>query len=385
MPELCPQAANEHFMRRAITFVVFCIIAGVAYSAAQGPPVSTQNGSVFRARTNLVLVPALVRTKSGEPVFSLSANDFSLTDDYVPQKLSLEQDTDSEPLALVIVVETGGAGAHHLDDYRNLGTTIDALVGGVLHRVALVGFDTEPHLLEDFTPNIDAIAAGLHDLEDGDSGAAIYDGLKFAVNQLQKQPPEYRRAILLLSETVDHGSHVTLEDAVRTVSDTNTVIYSFAFSSTKSAAGHEASRMVQDDEPGPPGGCFANDPNAKPSEKKGKFEKTYDCLGLLTPPLRLAKIAALVAMNNMRRNAPETVAHLTGGEYYTFKDRRSLQKSMLTVSNHVPNRYVLSFHPEAPHPGMHTLKLKLTNYSNLEITARRNYWAEDSTAEGKQP
>jgi VWFA-related protein len=324
-----------------------------------------------------------VRTKSGEPVFSLTPEDFLLTDDDQPQKLSLEQDTDSEPLALVIAVETGGAGARHLDDYRNLGTTIEALVGGVPHRVALVGFDSEPHLLEDFTPDIGAIAAGLHDLDEGDSGASIYDGLKFAVGELQKQPPEYRRAILLISETVDHGSHTSLEDAVRSVSDTNTVIYSFAFSSTKSAAGHEATRMVNDEEPGPPGGCFANDPNAKPSEKKGKFEKTYDCLGLLAPPLRLAKIAALVAMNEMRRNAAETVAHLTGGEYYTFKDRRSLQKSMLTVSNHVPNRYVLSFRPEAPHPGMHTIKLRLKNYPNLEITARRNYWADEGATDAR--
>ncbi len=87
----------------------------------------------------------------------------------------------------------------------------------------------------------------------------------------------------------------------------------------------------------------------------------------------------------MRHNASETVAHLTGGEYYSFKDRKSLQKNMLTVSNHVPNRYVLSFRPEAPHPGMHTLKLNLTNYPNLEITARRNYWAQDTTGSSAQP
>ena len=298
------QAANEDFVRRIVALIVFCIFASSVYAAAQNAPASVQSAPVFRTRTNLVLVPALVRTKSGEPVFSLAADDFVLTDDDQLQKLSLEQDTDSEPLAVVIAVETGGAGARHLDDYRNLGTTIEALVGGVPHRVALVGFDSEPHLLEDFTPNIEAIAAGLHDLESGDSGAAIYDGLKFAVEQLQKQPPEYRRAILLVSETVDHGSKVALEDAVRSVSDTNTVIYSFAFSSTKSAAGHEASRMMQDDEPGPPGGCFANDPNAKPSEKKGNAEKTYDCLGLLAPPLRAAKIAALIAMNSMRKNTP---------------------------------------------------------------------------------
>jgi VWFA-related protein len=354
-------------------------------ATAQTPPSPQKSGTVFHAGTTLVLVPALVRTKSGEPVYSLTADNFLLTDDDVPQKLSLEQDTDSEPLALVVAVEIGGAGARHLDDYRNLGTTIEALVGNVPHRVALVGFDSEPRLLENFTPDTNAIAAGLHDLDSGDSGAAILDGLKFSVDKLQKQPPEYRRAVLLISETVDHGSHIPLEDAVRAVSDTNTVIYSFAFSSTKSAAGHEASHMMHDGEPGPPGGCFANDPNAKPSERKSKAEKTYDCFGLLAPPLRAAKIAALIAMNSMRRNASETVAHLTGGEYYSFKDRRTLQKGMLTVSNHVPNRYVLSFRPEAPHPGMHTLKLKLKDYPNLQITARRNYWAEDAGAENEQP
>ena len=367
----------------ALTAVYLLGMATFAFAQAPAPPVQT--GTVFRAGTTLVLVPALVRTKSGDPVFSLTADDFQLTDDDAPQKLSLEQDTDSEPLALVVAVEIGGDGARHLDDYRNLGSTIEALVGNVPHRVAIVGFDSEPRVLEDFTSDLNATAAGLHDLNSGDSGGAILDGLKFSVDQLEKQPPEYRRAILLLSETVDHGSHIPLEDAVRAVTDTNTIIYSFAFSSTKSGAGHEASRMMHDDEPGPPGGCFASDPNADPSEKKGKAEKTYDCLGLLAPPLRLAKIAALVAMNSMRQNASETVAHLTGGEYYSFKDRRILQKGMLTVSNHVPNRYVLSFRPETPHPGMHTLKLRLKDYPKLEITARRSYWAQDANSAQARP
>jgi VWFA-related protein len=370
-------------MRLLLALVTVCILASGRSALAQAPAPSP--GTVFRTGTTLVLVPALVRTKKGEPVFSLTADDFLLTDDDVPQKLSLEQDTDSEPLALVVAVELGGAGARHLDDYRNLGSTIEALVGNVPHRVALVGFDSEPHLLEDFTPDLNATAAGLHDLESGDNGAAILDGLKFSVEQLQKQPPEYRRAILLLSETVDHGSHIALEDAVRSVSDTNTVIYSFAFSSTKTIVESKPSKTPGHGDPGPPGGCLAQDPNEDPSEAKGKFEKTYDCLGLLAPPLRVAKVAALLAASAIRRNAAETVAHLTGGEYYSFKDRRSLQKDMLTVSNHVPNRYVLSFLPEAPHPGLHTLKLQLKDYPNLEITARRNYWAQDTTAAKAQP
>ncbi len=363
--------------------LVYVLLSGT-FVAAQAPAVPAAAGTVFHAGTTLVLVPALVRTKSGELVFTLTADDFSLTDDDVPQKLSLEQDTDREPLALVVAVETGGAGARHLDDYRNLGSTIEALIGDVPHRVALVGFDSEPRVLEDFTPDTNAIAVGLHDLEAGDSGGAILDGLKFSVDQLQKQPPEYRRAILLISETVDHGSHIGLEDAVRSVSDTNTVIYSFGFSSTKTIVKPKPSRTPGHGDPGPPGGCLAQDPNEDPSEAKGKLEKTYDCIGLLAPPLRVAKLAALLAASAMRRNASETVAHLTGGEYYSFKDRKSLQKGMLTVSNHVPNRYTLSFRPEAPHPGMHTLKLQLKDYPNLQITARRNYWVEDAAADQPQ-
>jgi len=143
-------------------------------------------GPIFYSRSNLVLVPALVRSKSGEPVFALKASDFTLTDNGIPQQISLVPDTDSEPLALVIAVELGGAGARHLDDYRNLGTTLEAVVGNVPHRIALVGFDSTPHLLVNFTTDTNAIAAALHDLGSGDNGAAIYDALRFSVEGLQK-------------------------------------------------------------------------------------------------------------------------------------------------------------------------------------------------------
>ncbi|MCU1313685.1 MAG: VWFA-related protein [Acidobacteriaceae bacterium] len=365
---------------RIITGLLVILIGAASALGQQTPPPAAP---VFHAGTTLVLVPALVRSKSDEPVFNLRAEDFLLTDDDVPQSLTLEQDTDREPLALAVVVQVGGAGARHLDDYRNLQTTIEALIGDVQHRLAVIRFDSEPRLLANFTSRMNGVGETLHDLEPGDSDAAIYDALHFAVEQLQKQPPEYRRAILLISETVDHGSHTALEDAVRAVSDTNTIIYSFAFSSSKSAAGHEASRMGNDPEPGPPGGCFAKDPNEDPAKHKKGLEKTYECLGLLAPPPRAAKIAALVAMTSMRHNAPETVSQLTGGEYYGFKDKRSLQKAMLTVSNHVPNRYVLSFHPSAPHPGLHTLRLRLKDEPKVEIAARKSYWAQGAAVQDR--
>jgi Mg-chelatase subunit ChlD len=133
------------------------------------------------------------------------------------------------------VAETGGAGARQLADYQGLGAMLDALIGNVDHQASLIGFDSAPHLVVPFTPDTETASRGLATLSEGDNGAAILDAIEFAVEQLRAQPPKYRRAILLLSETVDQGSKTTLNDALRLVSDTNTTIYSLAFSSTRSA------------------------------------------------------------------------------------------------------------------------------------------------------
>ena len=140
---------------------------------------------------------------------------------------------------MAICVEMGGAGARHLLDYRQLDAILDALLGNVEHRVAVIGFDSTPQLLLPFTPNTAAASQQLATLHEGDPGAAILDGVAFAVAQLRGQPTRYRRAILLLSETIDQGSRTSLSDALRLISDTNTTIYSFGFSSTRSAVLHE--------------------------------------------------------------------------------------------------------------------------------------------------
>ena len=180
-----------------------------------------QSGNRLRTSSTVVLVPALVKTKSGETVFSLTADGFILTDNGVPQTLQLETDTDSQPLALVVIVETGGQGTRHLRDYDNLGAELDAVIGDVRHLIAVVSFDSKPRIAQDFTDDTDAAAKTIANLNEGDQGAAILDALNFGIDLLRDVPPRYRRAVLLVTETADRGSETSLDDAVRSVSDTN--------------------------------------------------------------------------------------------------------------------------------------------------------------------
>jgi VWFA-related protein len=339
-------------------------------------------------RSTLVLAPVLVKAKGGQVIFNLTADDFLLTDNGVSQDLTLVQDTDSQPLALAIVVETGGAGALHLSDYRQLDAILDALVGGVEHRVALIGFDSAPHLLTPFTPDTAVASRQLASLREGDPGGAILDGVVFAVEQLRAEPSRYRRAILLLSETIDRSSKATLGDALRLISDTNTTMYSFGFSSTTAAVSHEASKFGQvsvggwsgkSAEPGPAHGCFSRE--GADAEYQGHYSKqVLDCISQLAPPLRLATMAFLTGRNALRNNTAEAVAQLTGGEYFHFHNAKDLKPGLIAVSNDVPNYYVLSFRPTSLTPGMHALHVDIRNRPRVILKSRAEYWMENDTA-----
>jgi VWFA-related protein len=319
-------------------------------------------------RSTLVQVPALVKTRQGEVVFELTAEDFILADNGVAQHPTLDQDTDSQPLALAIVVETGGAGVRHFADYRRLDVVLDALIGNVEHRVAVVSFDSAPHLLMPFSNNTTDASRNLANLREGDRGAAILDALTFATEQLQAQPIRYRRAILLLSETTDHGSKISLDNALRLISDTNTIMYSFGFSSTNSAVSHEASKFISS-EPGPVHGCFSRD--GADAEYEGHYSsQVLDCISTLAPPLRLATMAFLTSRDGLRTKTAESIAQLTGGEFLQFHNSRDLKAGLIALSNEMANYYVLSFRPTSLTPGLHTLHLELKDHPTATTPAK---------------
>ena len=151
---------------------------------------------------------------------------------------------------MVVVVEVGGAGARQFKKYPTiappLAPMLASIVGNVPHRVAVVTFDSHPTALQGFTSDteraveaLQSLAPGctrqdhhdnctgphpVHDKPIGDNGAAILDGLGYAVELLRTQPTAFRRAILLVSETLDRGSETTIAQAVRDVTDSNTAI-----------------------------------------------------------------------------------------------------------------------------------------------------------------
>ena len=116
--------------------------------------------------------------------------------------------------------------------------------------------------------------------------------------------------------------------------------------------------------------------DADPDAHGNRKLQALDCADDLLPPLRLARMAYLAAVDSMHRNVPESVAKLTGGEYFEFKDAKTLRKDLVSIANDVPNHYVLSFQPSSPHTGLHSLSLALKAHPDLVIKSRSAYWID---------
>src|ERR1700748_3513465 len=188
--------------------------------------------TTLRTTTTLVVVPTLVQTTGKEPVFSLTAEDFLLTDNGVPQKVTLEEET-KRPLSLVVLMQTGGVARGQFASYVNLETMLASLLGGAPNEASIVNFDSGLEGASPFTSDVAQWKDAINHPDQGDSGAAIFDGISFALNLLKKEPVSNRRAILLISQEHDNGSKTRMKDIVRDLGETNTAIYSVTFSAEK--------------------------------------------------------------------------------------------------------------------------------------------------------
>lgn len=300
--------------------------------------------------TSVVLVPTLVTDIAGEPVFGLTAADFTVYDNGVEQKLQLDEETLGVPTSVVIAVQKGHSAGETLDKIKRLGSLLYPIVGEGRGEVAVVAFDDKPELKQDFTANLDLATKALSQIAPGSYGSAVLDAVAFSVQMLDARPAESRKVLLLVSGANDDGSRATIPEVMRQIERSNILIYSATYSQTKSAKIGQA----------------IADPTEHP----------VNLLGAITGLMRSAK-----------ENVPKTVAQMSGGEYLPFHDEKALEDELSDVNNHFFNQYLLSFTPKKLSPGQHSLRVAVAGHGDFVVTARTGYWVGDAppkdTAESK--
>jgi VWFA-related protein len=331
-------------MRRLLQATLILSLAAICYAQANPPDAQT----TLHTTSRLVLVPTLVQNPANDIVYSLTANDFLLTDNGTPQKVALDNEA-NPPLSLVVLIQTGGAAVHQLHDYRNLEPMLASLLGNPPNQVSIVDFDSEPEAASPFTSDIAQWTDAIDHPDPGNSGAAIMDSLKFALDLLSHQPSTNRHAILLISQPHDVGSKTTTKEILRITGETNTAIYTLTFSPTKTT--------LKD--------SLKENPHGNPPLRVG--DGNYVAYFNLTEPMGMI-------FDAMRKDAAAELATLSGGEAARFDNQHQLDDQLSILGNHLRNRYMLSFAPTSAQPGLHALHVSLLNHPNFTVAARTSYW-----------
>lgn len=300
----------------------------------------------FTSQGNLVPVPTLVRDAAGNAVYGMQAQDFIIEDDGVEQAVHLDEAADPEPISLVIAVQCGRRAKREFGKMAGLAAMLDPILSGRQNEAALLLFDSKLNLVEDFTKHAEVIEEDLKNLESGDHGAATLDAVAYSAKMLAQRPAGRQRVLLLISETRDHGSHFAkIDDAVRLVGVTHTLVYALPFSP-----------------------YISQQLDIARGSNKDEWSPNFDIV---------EKLAA--ARQAMRKNSAKALASMTGGEYELFATRKSFESDMIRFANHLHSRYLLSFEPKNPHPGLHRIRVRLRNSaSNQTVLFRSSYWVADS-------
>ena len=312
---------------------------------------ATAQETTLRSRSNLVLIPTLVKDQQGGIVYGLQPKDFVIEDNGVEQTVRLDEAPEGQPVSLVLAIQTGRRANYEFPRMQGLRTMLDPLFAMGAARVAIVEFDSQVRLTSDFTKDESVIDAELGNLQPGDGGASILDAISYSINLLKDEREDRQRVLLLISETRDHGSKEKIDDAVAAIGRINATMYALAFSPSKS--------NVLDTLRG------NNNPNIHPEQTE--MQPSPDLLA----PLVLAAEA-------MRKNVPSTMASMTGGEYELFATRKKFEVRMNDFTNHLHSRYLLSFVPKNPSPGLHQIRVRLKGDQDASVLARASYWAEDT-------
>lgn len=320
--------------------LVLAILPLRAQQGADNPPIQAPP---IQANVPLVLAPVTVTDRKGNLIDGLTVKDFVLTDEGVPQKLRLDtSDTILAPVSLVVVVQSSGISAPELFRIQRVGSMIKPLVIGDRGQAAVIAFDDETRVFEDFTSDSGKISSAFERINPRTiKSAKLIEAVAEGVRMLASRPANHRRILLLLSESRDRGSRMKLAEAIEQAQRAGVVIYAGTYSAQ--------------------GAAWTSRPEDAPPLPGGP-----DYVGAIGELARLGKA-----------NAADAFARATGGRHLSFLTLDSLEKTISRTGEEIHSQYLLSFVPaESKKHGFHRIQVAIPSMPEAVIRVRAGYWAE---------
>jgi len=211
-----------------------------APSTADNNPsaLSADETPTIKVQTSLVEVSAIVRDKDGAPVAGLKQADFGLKQDGKAQPIRFFSQGSDLPLTLALMVDTSGSQRMFIRDEIDAGKAFfPAMLKRPDDRAVLVQFDDRVLQLAKLTGSTTTLEHALAYLtqdhsqvgQSGRGGTLLYDAIVGA-SHLELSAQLGRRAMVILTDGGDNGSHFGQKDAIREAQRAGVMVYTIYYS-----------------------------------------------------------------------------------------------------------------------------------------------------------
>ena len=225
-------------MRVAAHLLLFAAITAaatpvlVAQEADQQPAVSADQ-PVFRSSVEMVSMAAVVRTRQGRIVRSLSREDFEVLDAGMPTRLVDVRAEVSAPASVALLVDSSGSMrvGHSLDAARLVADEVLDYLDQGRDEASLLTFDSRLLELQEFTRDFEPIRIRLEDL-DAFGTTSLYDAIAQSARTVAPSA-RHRRALVVLTDCADTSSTMSPAEVSAIASGIDVPVYVFALASDK--------------------------------------------------------------------------------------------------------------------------------------------------------
>jgi Ca-activated chloride channel homolog len=282
-----------------------------------------QDPATIRVDVQLVRILATVKDPSGALVGTLSKSDFSVSDNGVPQQISVFERQTDQPLSIAVLLDNSGSTAKDLRfETDSVTRFLHALFreGNPEDAAALYSFNWEIVKQNNFTRNLSAIEHSLR-LIRGEAGTSLYDAILLASRDIEER--RGRKVLVIITDGGDTTSRSDFQRATEAAQLADAIIY----------------------------------------------------------PLLIVPITNDAGRNVGGENALSTLALRTGGRVFVPTVGAALDQAFDQILRDLRTQYLLGFYPKdvpLTKERFHTLEVNVAD-PRLQVKARSGYYGDSQS------
>jgi VWFA-related protein len=312
---------------------------------------------------NVVIAPTTVLDKSGSYINGLQLEDFTLTDNGKPQRIT--QDVSFEPMSIVVAIQASANLNDILPKIQRIGLLVGDLIVGQNGEGAVMAFDHRLRVMQEFTSEPAKIQEAMKRINPGSTNSRLIDAVTESVRMLKKRPPDHRRILIMIAEKRDKSSEGKLREALTEAQFANVAIYSIDISSLMA---HLTGQTLPPRPPPIP--TTAQHFPAGGAPTPTTVDQLYNTGNFIPLFVEIFKSVKSIFVDD----ALDVFTRYTGGKEYSFVSQKDLEKVTTALGEELHSQYLLSYTPSnQDEGGFHDIRVTV-NRPNLEVRTRPGYW-----------